>query len=200
MTDIPALVTIPAPPPPRFTARSVGTWAATLVALVLGATMVLPALFGAQRYVITGGSMSGTYDRGSVVIDQVVPTRSLQSGDVITFRPPPAAGVRGLVTHRIHAIRTANGVRVYRTKGDANAAPDPWELTLPGRRQAKVAFAVPFAGYLIAALDVRWIRIVLIGLPALLIALVTLSGLWRDAGNGAARKPVAAGIPSSSSN
>ena len=66
--------------------------------------MLLPALLGYQRYVITSGSMTGTYDRGSLVYDSVVPTSSLKVGDVITFGPP---GHAGLVTHRIHAMTAA---------------------------------------------------------------------------------------------
>ena len=61
-------------------------------------------------------------------------------GDVITYRPPPGAGPDGLVTHRIAAItRDERGARVFRTKGDANPAADPWTFTLSGERQARVA-------------------------------------------------------------
>ena len=64
--------------------------------------------------------MTGTYDRGSVVFDQVVPVASLKVGDVITYRPPAGAGPDHLITHRIAAITTdKSGVRVFRTKGEA---------------------------------------------------------------------------------
>ena len=101
--------------------------------LLLGALMVVPALFGIQRYVIVSGSMTGTYDRGSVVFDQVVPVASLKVGDVITYRPPAGAGPDHLVTHRIAAITAdQSGGRVFRTKGDANEVADPWTFTLRG--------------------------------------------------------------------
>ena len=64
------------------------------VALILALAVLVPALLGYQRYVITSGSMTGTYDRGSLVFDQVVPTSDLRVGDVITFRPPGHAGAR----------------------------------------------------------------------------------------------------------
>ncbi len=90
-------------------------------------------MLGYQRYVIVSGSMTGSYDRGSLVFDDVVPARDLKVGDVITYTPPPGSGPTGLVTHRIAAItRDAQGTR-YRTKGDANAAADPWTFTLPRR-------------------------------------------------------------------
>jgi hypothetical protein len=41
---------------------------------------------------------------------------------------------------------------------------------------------VPYVGYGIAALSARRVRMVVIGLPALLIAIGVLAGLWRDSG------------------
>ncbi|HEY5144799.1 MAG TPA: signal peptidase I [Solirubrobacteraceae bacterium] len=184
----PIPVTIPTPPRARIPLQALFAWAATVLALVLGAVMFLPAVLGMQRYVITGGSMTGTYDRGSVVFDRVVAPKDLHAGDIITYKPPPGAGPTGFVTHRIHAIRTIEGRRVYRTKGDANASADPWVFTLPDATQAKVVFGVPFVGYLIAALSDRTVRIAVIGLPALLIAFAVLAGLWRDAGLEARRR------------
>jgi signal peptidase I len=150
----------------------------TAAAVLLALVVLVPALLGFQRYVITSGSMTGTYDRGSLVFDRVVPTASLQAGDVITFRPP---GHAGLVTHRIKTVTTVRGKRVITTKGDANRVPDAWgSISLADTKQARVAFHVPYLGYGIAALGERWVRMLLIGLPALLIALSTLAGLWRD--------------------
>ena len=155
--------------------------------LLLGALMVLPALFGIQRYVIVSGSMTGTYDRGSVVFDQVVPVASLKVGDVITYRPPAGAGPDHLVTHRIAAITAdPSGGRVFRTKGDANEVADPWTFTLRGPNQAKVRAGVPYVGFVISALSDRRLRMIIIGLPALLIAVSSLAGLWRESGTAAA--------------
>jgi signal peptidase I len=148
------------------------------VALILALAVLLPALLGYQRYVITSGSMTGTYDRGSLVFDKVVPTSTLRAGDVITFRPP---GHAGLVTHRIHTLTTIDGKRVLTTKGDANKAPDAWgSMTLSAARQARVAFHLPYLGYGLAVLSEKRVRMLVIGLPALLIAIAALAGLWRD--------------------
>ena len=147
--------------------------------MLLGALLVLPALAGYQRYVIVSGSMTGTYDRGSVVFDRVVPTTQLKVGDVITYRPPADSGIDHLVTHRVHAITSREGVRVYRTKGDANAVADPWTFTLPNATQARVSFHVPYAGFAVAALSDRRLRMLVVGLPALLIAVSSLVSLWR---------------------
>jgi signal peptidase len=150
---------------------------------VLAALMLLPAALGYGRYVVTGDSMGGTYARGSLVFDSQVPTRSLHVGDVITYRPPPGVGPRGLVTHRIvWTGRGAGGAPAFRTKGDANGRPDPWRFELHGRTQARVAFSVPLLGWAFAALAERWLRMLLVGTPALLVALATLARMWREAG------------------
>src|SRR5690348_5617134 len=104
----------------------------------LATLMLVPSALGYHRYVVTGGSMSGTYARGSLVYDRAVPVRSLRVGDVITYRPP---GRASLVTHRIVWIgRGASGAPAFRTKGDANAYSDPWRFELRRSTQAKVAF------------------------------------------------------------
>jgi signal peptidase len=87
------------------------------------------------------------------------------------------------VTHRILWVRSVRGERVLRTKGDANREPDLWgPFVLHGAKQARVAFHLPYVGYALGALSERKVRMVVIGLPALLIALVTLAGLWRAPG------------------
>jgi signal peptidase len=161
-------------------ARRVFGFVACAVALILALAVLVPALLGFQRYVITSGSMTGTYDRGSVVFDRVVATSSLRRGDVITFRPP---GHAGLVTHRITSARAVRGQRVFTTKGDANRTTDVWgAIALHDPHQARVVAHVPYVGYALAALGDRRVRILVIGLPALLIALSTLGALWRDSG------------------
>src|SRR3954452_23757790 len=125
--------------------------------------------------------MTGTYDRGSLVFDQVVPVSELRRGDVITYRPPPGAGPKGLVTHRIvwAGLDRRAGGSAFHTKGDANAAADPWRFKLHGT-QARVAFHVPYVGFAFAALADRHLRMLLVGLPALLIGLAFAADLWRS--------------------
>jgi len=126
-------------PSPLRRLRGIAGGVLTAAAVALAAAVLLPALLGFQRYVITSGSMTGTYDRGSLVYDRVVPTTSLKVGDVITYAPPQGSGPAGLVTHRIHAItKHRDGRLVYRTKGDFNPSVDPWTFTLSNRTQAKV--------------------------------------------------------------
>jgi signal peptidase I len=175
-------------------ARRIGrACTALLVAagLLFGILLVGPALLGLQRYVIVSGSMTGTYDRGSLVFDEVVPVSALKRGDVITYLPPRGAGPEGLVTHRIVSVgHDKHGGRVFRTKGDANSVADPWTFTLPDRRQARVVAGAPYMGFALAALSERKLRMIVVGIPALIIALTSLAGIWKEAGRDAAAAAV----------
>jgi signal peptidase len=167
----------------RAALRRVGRFssgAAFAVAALAALLVLAPAVLGWQRYAIVSGSMSGTYDRGSLVLADVVPVSELQVGDVITYTPP--AGDH-LITHRIAWIgRDEQGRRLFRAKGDANPVADPWTFRLDQGTQARVRFGVPYAGHALSALGRRDVRMVVVGLPALLIAFFTLGGLWRRLG------------------
>lgn len=170
----------PETPRPRGM-RRVGAAAGNLALVVvtlLAAAYVLPSLLGYQRYVITGGSMDGTYDKGSIVFEKPVAAADLEVGDVITYLPPAASGVPTLVTHRIIKIgRDADGRQVLRTQGDANPDPDPWRFSLDSTEQPVVSFSVPYAGFAVIALADRETRMLLVGVPAALIALMSLGQL-----------------------
>ena len=156
---------------------------------VLAGLMLLPALFGLERYVITGSSMTGTYDRGSLVFAEPVPVVELRVGDVVTYAPPATAGSSdSLVTHRIASVREDEaGDPVFRTAGDANAEPDPWTFSASGATQPRASFSIPYVGYAFAALSLRWVRMLVIGGPALLIGFGLLMRLWRETGEEARR-------------
>ena len=166
----------------RRAARVVSTLVVA-AGLLFGAMLILPAALGWQRYVIVSGSMTGTYDRGSLVLDEVAPVSELRKGDVITYRPPAGSGPAGLVTHRIAQITTDKlGQRTFRTNGDANESADPWTFHLPNGEQARVRLGVPYVGFALAALGKRDLRMLIVGLPAGLIALFSIAGLWRETG------------------
>ena len=172
------------------TARSASSVFCALC-IALAAVTIVPGLLGYQRYVITSGSMTGAYDRGSIVYERAVPVEELRVGDVITYTPPPGVSDGGMLTHRISWTgRDALGRRLFETKGDANAKADPWRFVLDKPTQARVSFHVPLVGYAYAALSVPRVRQAVIGVPALLIAFAIVLGVVRDA-----RREQAAGTP-----
>jgi signal peptidase len=71
-------------------AGRIASGAAVAVAALAALLVLAPAVLGWQRYAIVSGSMSGTYDKGSLVLDEVVPVADLEVGDVITYTPPTA--------------------------------------------------------------------------------------------------------------
>ncbi|WP_134738362.1 signal peptidase I [Nocardioides sp. 503] len=133
-----------APAPPR---RTMSARALTLLLLaVVGPVTLLallPTTFGLERYVISTSAMDGGIDRGSVVLERVVPVSDLEVGDVITYRPPRSADVDELVTRRIVLIEGG----VLQTQGDALADPDPWLVPVGDASLPRVVVAVPYAGW-----------------------------------------------------
>jgi hypothetical protein len=115
--------------------------------------------------------MGHALPRGAIAYERSVAVARLHVGDVITYDRP--AG--GRVTHRIAwAGRDGRGRRAFATKGDANGARDPWRVVLPRATQRLVVAHVPLAGYALAALGSRPLRIAAIGLPALALGLAAL--------------------------
>ena len=173
---------------PRFSARRLASMAAgglgrlVLLAgvLALCATFLPSLVFGYQRYVLVGHSMEPTIHKGSLVFDEIVRAEALRRGDVVTYIPPVT---KEPVTHRIASItRGPHGERVYRTKGDNNEAADMRPFTLNEARQARVAFAIPYLGWIFVLLAMQEARIFLIALPGVLLALWALYGVWRQGG------------------
>lgn len=156
--------------------RSLGDKAITVACVVvtlLALAFLVPAVFGLQRYVIAGTSMTGTIDYGSVTYERVVPVGDLRVGDIITYQPPPDSGIDHPVTHRIVAIHGD----VFRTRGDAVPNRDPWKFKLDSNQQARVVFAVPYMGYPLIWLSDRHTRMLVIGLPAAVIGLFAAAQL-----------------------
>lgn len=171
------------PRPRRSAAARAGSWLVNvvmIVATVAGIGYLAPSLFGFERYVITGGSMSGTFEKGSIAFEKRVPAEDVTIGDVITYLPPPDSGTNHLVTHRIISDTILpNGVRQLQTKGDANPDPDPWKFSLTQSTQPVVQTTVPYVGWVFVGLADREVRMMVVGIPAVLIALGSLLELAR---------------------
>jgi signal peptidase len=148
---------------------------------IVAVVVVMPVTLGYQRYVITGGSMTGTIPKGSLIFSKNVPVKTLKVGDIITYYPPSS---HTAITHRIiSTTRDAKNNRVFQTKGDFNKAADPWKFTLDRPVQAVYHFYIPYLGYVLLALTLPISRILILALPALVIALSIMRVLWREAGD-----------------
>jgi signal peptidase len=162
--------------------RSFRTIARVTTALVAGAVVTLVAAYAAllvagyKPVAVYSGSMRPTLGVGSLAVDKVVDARSVRVGDVITFDEPYAQG--RLVTHRVAQIVPTKHGLAYRTKGDDNAARDPWAIRL-NDQVGRVAFDVPIAGYVLYYSHTREVRGGLICIAAALMLLGLLRRIWR---------------------
>lgn len=157
--------------------------------LAVGMLLALLALAGAtgavDSYVVTSDSMAPTVESGDVV---VVTSGPVERGDVVTYRAPTPgrAAPSGHVTHRVVAIEERPGGTVLRTKGDANADPDPYvvpETDVVG----SVEFAVPYLGHLLAAARTRLGAVLLVAVPGVALILSECHALYRAATDGGER-------------
>ncbi|WP_193610346.1 signal peptidase I [Nocardioides lijunqiniae] len=174
-----------APAPARRTLS--GRALMLLVLAVIGPVTLLallPTTLGLERYVVATGAMDGGIDRGSVVLERVVPVSDLEVGDVITYRPPRSADVDELVTRRIVRIDGA----LLQTQGDALADPDPWLVPVAEAALPRVVLAIPYAGYpfLGSAPREAWWAMVA---PGALLGFLALRGVVRRRPRRAAVRP-----------
>lgn len=158
--------------------------------VVLGAVAyALLFLAGYRPVVVYSGSMEPTLGVGSLAFVERVPAAEVRTGDVITFADPN--GRARLVTHRVAETAEApGGGLAYRTKGDANAQRDRWAIALPDGA-GRLAFDVPYAGYVLWYAKTREARTALIFLLAGLVLVVLLRAIWRREDEPAAAEPEA---------
>jgi signal peptidase I len=151
----------------RVLQAAIGTCLAlTLLVVLCG---IAPTFFGYESFTVYSGSMEPAIRVGALAVVQPVPSSRLKPGDVITYRMPFFPDV--IVTHRLLAIQqTPDGKTQYRTKGDANAAEDLVQVD-PNAVLGRVAYSVPYAGYIVEYSKTGVGRLVLIALPAALLAL-----------------------------
>ena len=128
-------------------------------AALLAAT-VLPRVLGYRSLTMLTGSMAPGIRAGSVVIDGHEPAARLSVGQVVTYAVPVAD--HHVETHRVSwVVHLADGTAVFRTRGDANAADDPWTAHTTGSTVWVVRAVVPHLGALITTLRRPWAQLAL---------------------------------------
>lgn len=122
---------------------------------------------GAGSYAVVSGSMEPTFETGSLVY--VVETDDYAVGDVVTF-----SRENTVVTHRIVGVTHAGFV----TKGDANAAADPWRVAAEEIR-GETVLSVPLYGRLLLAAQTPVGYVTLVLLPGTALVALELRRLRR---------------------
>jgi len=142
----------------------------TIIAIILAVALVLiattfPIPGNIDAKVVLSGSMEPAIHTGSVIV--IKPSEAYQAGDIITFGADTGASIP--TTHRVVDIRVESGERIYQTKGDANQEADTREVP-EDEIAGKVLFSIPLLGYLVDFAKQPIGFIVLIGVPAAVIA------------------------------
>jgi signal peptidase len=128
---------------------------------------------GYQVYVVLSGSMSPTFDTGSIVIVKNIDPKDIAVNDIITFMG--ATGTGKTITHRVIEINTEDGL-TFTTKGDANNVADSLEL-YPESVIGKVQTSVPYIGYFLEFSKTQAGLYFLIVLPSLIIILLEIRNI-----------------------
>lgn len=157
-------------------------WAGTatvVAAVVLFILIAVPGVIGAEAsYVVLSDSMEPAFSAGDVIVVQSVPPAAIATGDIITYQAPQAES--GRISHRVVEINQADGERTFRTKGDANEQPDPYQVSESGLT-GRVWFAIPYAGYIVRFAGTTLGQLLLIALPGALLVVSELWSVYQDA-------------------
>jgi signal peptidase len=153
----------------------IGLAVVTFAVLAVG-----PHMFGYRTMTMLTASMAPEINPGDVTVVTPIAISEVTEGMVITYHRPIED--RSLVTHRVISVETGpDGTVTVQTKGDANAAVDPWTATLEGDTAYQVRAVIPELGHLIQALRAPVVtQALLYGAPALLVGWLLLT-IWRPA-------------------
>ncbi|MEO6503234.1 MAG: signal peptidase I [Jatrophihabitantaceae bacterium] len=164
----------------RRAARLLSTLLLGLAVLLLLSVTVGPRLLHYRTATMLTASMSPAIDSGDVIIDTPLALADVRVGQVLTYHIP--VDDHRVVSHRVIEVqRPGPGIVNIRTKGDANAAADPWVATLTGDTVWQVRTVVPEAGTVIRALRTPMAHTLLTGAVPLLVVCWLLLGIWRPA-------------------
>lgn len=160
----------------------------TLYNIILGALLITAVLVVLSAFPIKGiyqikvvqsGSMEPAIKTGSVVI--IKPSAVYKIGEVITFESQfkDQRGRNIPVTHRITEIKVEEGLPMYITKGDANDDPDP-RLIRHQEVIGKLAFNIPYLGYVIEASRTPYGFFALVIIPAGIVIIEQLANILKE--------------------
>lgn len=148
--------------------------AALILILLAG---IAPSMFGYESFVVLSGSMRPSLQVGDLAVVAPTRTETLMVGDIITYRQARRPDV--LVTHRITNIGLDPQGRVtFETQGDANNTTDS-VLVDSKSVLGRVVYSIPMIGYLVEFSKRAEGKLLLIGLPGLMLVLDTFRGAAR---------------------
>lgn len=160
----------------NFDILNMFSWLVLLIILAPFLVYGLPQIVGAKdALIVKSGSMEPTIPTGSVITIYPVEASEVKKGDIITFEiKRPGHEETEYTTHRVIEVLSNNGEYGFRTKGDANEAPDMGAVTRDNL-VGKYGFTIPYLGYVMAQLDTKIALVALVIVPA---TIIIISELW----------------------
>ena len=154
-----------------------------VVMVAMMSTAALAFVFHIGVHPVLTGSMVPTYAPGSIILTRPMPVSQVRPGDIVLIIPP---GRSVAYAHRVVSVTGSPSHPIIRTKGDANAADDPWHAKLTSNQVPEVVATVPYVGRLAVLLNhANWTRMLVIagGGSVVLVAgmVLILSGGRRQA-------------------
>lgn len=141
--------------------------------MLAGLSIYLLPHFGWRIDGLRSGSMEPQLMTGDLVVTRPVEPDEVVVGDIITFRYN--GEVETLVSHRVIDIEQDSPL-VFRTKGDANEAPDSF-VTLAKDLVGRVSFHFPLLGYAVLFLKTVTGLMVSLVIPGLVIVCICLNSI-----------------------
>jgi signal peptidase len=160
----------------------IGSAVATLL-LVTGILALLfmtvaPRVFHYRTATMLTGSMVPTINPGDVILDTAEPARDIAVGQIISYHIP-------VEDHRVESHRvvwvghTKAGEIEFRTKGDANTAPDPWTAVVHTPDVWRVRAVLPVVGSVIRTLRAPAEHMLLAVLLPVGLVVMMLWTIWK---------------------
>lgn len=169
-------------------ARIFSAFATLLLALGVLALLFMtvgPRVLNYRTATMLTGSMVPTIAPGDVVLDTQEPTRDIALGQIITYHIP--IDDHRIESHRVIWVRhNRDGSVAFRTKGDANTAPDPWTAQANTPTVWRVRAVLPVVGSAIRTLRQPTVHLLLAGILPAVLVLMLLVSIWRPSGDAAA--------------
>lgn len=175
-------VVLPAPAPRRkgFGPRRVlrvltsALLAVAAVAALCGAGVVLVQRLGFSP--VLSPSMLPAFGPGDMLVTRPLATQDIAVGDVVVLPLPDAPGQR--YVHRVIRVETdEDGLPAVSTKGDNNAEPDPWRLSITSDQVPEVVTSAPGLGRLALYTNGARLRVPLLLLVAGMVLVATKRAL-----------------------
>jgi signal peptidase len=154
---------------------------ATLLAVIALAALAVAAIgprLGLYRMeTVLSGSMQPTFSAGDLIIVTPQPVSQVRVGQIISYQIP--IGDHHVESHRVTRVERRGSQTIIESRGDNNAAADPWRAQLTSHTTWRERLVVPKLGWLII-----WMRqplaqhLSVIVIPCLL-AVWWLLRIWR---------------------